>query len=172
MSPVEAAFLAMFIIFGAVGVVRGYARELGVTTMLLIALFLLEIIDERYIAVFNQVLTWAGVPATAQSEAKTAIFCGFLILIAFISYQGETLTFPGRGTSNPISLGTGLINGYFFAGSLWYYLDKAGWPWLRVDTQHFTDFYRLVVKLLPPAIFRWEYLIALAVFMLIMRVWK
>jgi hypothetical protein len=172
MGPIEAVFLTMFIIFGVVGVVRGYARELGVTTMLLIALFVLEIIDERYINLFNQVLARVGVPATSQSEVKTAIFCGFLILIAFISYQGETLTFPGKGKSNPFSLGTGLWNGYLFAGSLWYYMDKAGWPWLRVDTQHFTDFYRLVVKLLPPAIFRWEYLIALAVFMLIMRIWK
>ncbi len=171
MGPIEAVFLAMFIIFGVIGVVRGYARELGVTTMLLIALFVTEIIDERFATQFYSLLGKLDVPAASQNEIKTLIFIVFLILLTFITYQGETLTFPGKGKSNVYSLGAGLLNGYLFAGSLWYYLDKAGWPLFRVQAP-FTAFYDLAVKLLPPAIFRWEYLIALAVFMLIIRVVK
>ena len=171
MGPIEAVFLAMFIIFGVIGVVRGYARELGVTTMLLIALFVTEIIDERFATQFYSLLGRLDVPATSQNEIKTLIFIVFLILLTFITYQGETLSFPGKGKSNVYGLGAGLLNGYLFAGSLWYYLHKAGWPLFRVQAP-FTDFYDLAVKLLPPAIFRWEYLIALAVFMLIIRVVK
>ena len=171
MGPIEAVFLTIMIIFGVVGVVRGYARELGVTTMLLLALFILEILDERYISQFYSLLSRLDVPATSQAEVKTLIFVVFLIVITFISYQGETLSFPGKGKSNVYSLGAGLLNGYLFAGSLWYYLDKVGWPQMRV-TDDFTPFYHMAIKVLPPQIFRWEYLIALAVLMLIMRVWK
>ena len=48
MGPIEFVFLTLFLIFGIIGVMRGYGRELGVTTMLLLALFVLEFIDEGY----------------------------------------------------------------------------------------------------------------------------
>ena len=41
MGPVEVVFLVVIGIFGAIGVVRGSQRELGVTTMLLLALFVI-----------------------------------------------------------------------------------------------------------------------------------
>lgn len=171
MGGVELVFLAVFVIFGVVGVVRGYARELGVTTMLLLALFILELIDERYRDSFEGLLvTVTGSAGSAQS-LRTVLFCIFLIVIAYISYEGETLGFPGKGRSTLFGLGTGLLNGYLFAGSLWYYLDKASWLSLPVS-RDFTAFYLQAVKFLPPAIFKWTYLVGLAVFMLIMRVWK
>ena len=52
----------------------------------------------------------------------------FLALVTFISYEGVTLVFPIKSTSWFLGLGIGLINGYLFAGSMWYYLQKAGWP--------------------------------------------
>ncbi len=139
--------------------------------MLLLALFILELIDERYPDSFERLLvSVTGATGSAQN-LRTGLFCAFLILIAYISYEGETLSFPGKGRSTFFSLGTGLLNGYLFAGSLWYYLDRAGWLSLPV-TQPFTAFYQQAVKFLPPAIFQWPYLVGLAVFMLIMRVWK
>ncbi len=173
MGPVESVFITIFIIFGVVGIVRGQARELGVTTMLLLALLVLELVGDKGQAYLNLFVEKLTVSATAATMLKTLLFCGFLILVAYISYEGETLTFPGKGRNTLFSLGAGLLNGYLFAGSLWYYLDAAGWLGLGlIQKAEFTGFYKLMVNYLPPKVFTWQYLIGLAVFMLIMRVWK
>jgi len=172
MGPIELIFLTTFIIFGVIGVTRGYGRELGVTTMLFIALFVIELVDERYQEPFTRLLTtFAGTDEPAQAAARALIYCVIILVITFISYEGETLSFPGKRGRVFFDLGSGLLNGYLFAGSLWYYLDQAGWPILK-PVGEFSDFYKAMVNFLPPAVFTWQYLIALAVIMLIARIWK
>ncbi len=172
MGPVELIFLTVFVIFGIIGVVRGYGKELGVTTMLFITLFVLEFLDERYQTQVTRLLgVFAGPDQEAQIAAKGLLYCGALLVVTFISYEGETLSFPGKRGKVIFDLGTGLLNGYLFAGSLWYYLQAANWPILR-PTGEFTALYRTLVRFLPPAVFPWQYLIGLAVIMLIVRIWK
>ena len=172
MGPIELVFLVMIALFGIVGIVRGYARELGVTTMLLIGLWVLVFIDTELHIQFDRLLTMlVGDNTATQVTAKALIFCAFLTIIIFISYQGETLSFPGRGANHVFSLGAGLLNGYLYAGSLWYYLGNADWPFLDIS-QPYSQFYDLAWKVLPPNVLPWPYLIGLAAFMLIMRVLK
>lgn len=172
MGPVELVFLTIFVIFGIIGVVRGYGRELGVTTMLFITLFVLEFLDERYPTALMQVIAiFTGPDQEAQIAAKALIYCAALLVITFISYEGETLSFPGKRGKIIFDLGSGLLNGYLLAGSLWYYLQAANWPILR-PSGDFTALYRALVRFLPPAVFPWQYLIGLAVIMLIARIWK
>jgi len=163
MGPVEIVFIAVWVIFGVVGIVRGYRLELGVTTMLLIALFVLEFLSDRFSAQLNRLLT---------TQWQSIISSGFLVILTFVSYEGETLAFPGKGDNPAFSLLAGLLNGYLFAGSLWYYLSRANWLGLPIDMANATSLYQILDRLLPPAIFSWPYLILLAVVMLIMRVWK
>jgi hypothetical protein len=173
MGPIEIVFLVMIAIFGAIGVVRGFGRELGVTTLLLIALLLLEFLDEQYPTQLGNVLgRLVSAGAVTQSSIKAGIYCAFLILIVFISYEGETLSFPTKVQSQAYGATFGLINGYLFAGSLWYYLHQASWlGWEGIQT-NFSEFYLLAVKILPPAVFQWKHLIVLVALMLILRVWK
>ncbi len=170
MGPIEILFLVLVAVFIVIGIVRGYAKELGVTTMLLIALFVLEFVNERYQASLDKAL---GIVtgADAVGPIRAWIFVAILLIITFISYQGQTLSFPGKGNRPVFDVGVGLLNGYLFAGSIWYYLAQAGWPGLPVS-QPFTPFYQAIVRLLPPAVFSWPYFIALAVILLIARVWK
>ena len=172
MELIGGIFLCLIGVFGAVGVARGYGRDLGVTIVLLFTLAITELFEERFPQQLNQFLAWSGIPVMSQTSAKTMIFCGLLILMVFIAYQSEFLAFGVRGKSTTYSLGAGLLNWYLCAGSLWYYLAMAGWPWLNLDTRSAGEFYRLTIKLLPPHVFRWEYLLVLAVFLLIMRVVK
>ena len=55
-----------------------------------------------------------------------------LIGAAFVSYQGETLAYAGQGVRGAqgvlLGLLVGLLNGYLITGSLWYYMDKFGYP--------------------------------------------
>lgn len=168
MGPIEIVFLVVVAIFIAIAFVRGYSKELGVTTMLLIALFVLEFLNERYQTLVDQAL---NITTGQDAVLRPWLFVLFLLVITFISYQGNTLSFPGSGNRPIFNFGVGLLNGYLFAGSIWYYLAQAGWPGLPVS-QVYSATYLALVRLLPPAVFSWPYFIGLAVILLIARVWK
>jgi hypothetical protein len=169
-GPVEVTFLVVLAIFTVIGIVRGFPRELGVTTMLLIALFVLEFFFERYLNSIDKALAIAT-GQTVVSAARAWLYVIILVVVAFISYQGQTLTFPGTGGKLFFDAGVGFLNGYLLAGSIWYYLAAAGWPGLPVIPTY-TPVYLAMLPLLPPAVFSWPYFIGLAVILLIARVWK
>jgi uncharacterized membrane protein required for colicin V production len=171
MAPVEIAFLIIIVIFGVVGAVRGFSREIGVTVMLLVALLILQLIDHLAAGTRDKVLAFiAGSDRAAQLTAKAIIYTLFLIVVAFITYQGTTLDFPTAGPSGTLGLLAGLLNGWLFAGSIWYYLAQANWPVIPVCC-NYDNLYLALSKLLPPEILDWRYLIALVLIMMILRVW-
>jgi len=174
MGPVEIVFITVWAVFGVIGVARGVWRELGATTMLLIALMVLQLLTNPTAPGYKYWMMILGLfvsdPAALQA-VNSALAIIFVLIMAYISYEGETLTFPGKGSNWFFSMGAGLLNGYFFAGSIWYYLDKAGWPGGIIGPP-FTAFYTNMVKLLPLAVLPWWLLLILVVFMMIMRVLK
>lgn len=172
MGPIETLFLVLIAFFGVVGLVRTWPRELGVTTMLLLVLFLLTFLFRtdapgRLDAIFGRV----GIAESQVVPLEGILAVLLLLAVAFISYQGMGLTYPGNAKSPGLSLAVGLINGYLLVGSIWYYLARANWP-LTTVLPNYTNFYEFFVKLLPPAIFPWQFFILLAVAMLIIRVIK
>jgi len=174
MGPIGLVFLVVMFLFGIIGIVRGVAKELGVTIMLLAALMVLQLMDTMFKTRITQLLNQVfGVP-TSSVPTFLAIFSAiFLMVITFISYQGVTLVYPIKSTSWFLGLGIGLINGYLFAGSMWYYLQTAGWPLLHsVIKPEYNEITQNIMKLLPPAIFSWQALLLMVVALLILRVWK
>jgi hypothetical protein len=174
MGPIGLVFLVVMVLFGIIGIVRGVAKELGVTVMLLAALMILQLIDSLFKAKIAQMLNQAfGIPPSSVPTFLALFSALFLMLITFISYQGVTIIYPIKSHSWFLGLGIGLINGYFFAGSMWYYLQTAGWPLLNsVIKPVYSEFTQNIMKLLPPEIFGWQALLLMVVFLLIMRVWK
>lgn len=174
MGPVEIVFVTVWAVFGLIGVARGIWRELGATTMLLITLMVVQLLTQPTAPGYKYWLQlmafFASEPAAVQLLSNS-LATVFTLVMTFISYEGETLSFPGKGSNWLFSLGTGLLNGYLFAGSIWFYLDKAGWPGGLIRPP-FTEFYTTMLKLLPPAVLPWWLLVILVVFMMIMRVLK
>lgn len=172
MGPVEIVFLVIIGLFGAIGVVRGYQRDLGVTTMLLITLFILEfLMDSPAGTRINSALLNAGVSEGSLETMRAVLAVGLIMIVTFISYQGLGLVYPGSGKNSFVSLLVGLINGYLFAGSIWYYLSEAGYPFANV-VKPFSAFYDFFIMILPPEIFGWQFFILLAVAMMVIRVIK
>jgi hypothetical protein len=172
MAPVEIAFLVTILLFGLIGAVRGFNREIGVTVMLLIALLVLQLLDTVFVEFRDQVLALiAGPDPVAQLTARAVIYTIFLIVVTFISYQGVILTFPTATSSPTLGLFAGLLNGWLLAGSIWFYLAAANWPFLPVCC-NYDPLYLALSKLLPPELLSWPYLIVLVIIMLILRVWK
>jgi hypothetical protein len=172
MGPVDIFFLILVAIWGAIGIVRGYHKELGVTLLLFIGLFSLLFLDAEAGSKVDKLLEFIAGPDPGKQAAVAALFaCGFLIFVTFIAYQGEILRFPGSTNNSFLSWSVGLLNGYLLAGSLWYYLSQAQWP-LNVVQPPYSQLYTAIYTVLPPAIFKWPYLIALIVIMIILRVIK
>jgi hypothetical protein len=174
MTPVGVVFLIVMLLFGIIGIVRGVARELGVTTMLLLALMVLQLTVTLFASRITHFLTQVfGVSAADVPTIIAFSSACFLMLMTFISYQGITLLFPIKSTSWFLGLGIGLINGYLFAGSMWYYLQKAGWPLLHsVVKPEYSQLNDTLYNLMPPAIFSWQALLLMVVALLILRIWK
>ena len=118
----------MFVgLFALVGGMRGWARELLVTSALVLGLFLIAIL-ENYITPFRDAMS-LQTPAT-----QATVRAGLLILLAFFGYQSPNLRAlqpkMARERVEEIVLGLilGLLNGYLLVGSIWYYLNQAGYP--------------------------------------------
>ncbi len=132
MIPVEYLWIALIAVFGIIGMTRGLWKELGVTTVLLLSLFVLKFSWEQIGARIV-----AAVPAQAPAETVRALYYIITILfIAFISYEGFTLKFPikeMKGLGKAIlGLPGGLLNGYFIIGTLWDVTNQAGYFGIEV----------------------------------------
>ncbi len=170
MGPVDVFFLILVAIWGAIGIVRDYHKELGVTLLVFTGLFVIIFIEARWptqVAGFLEFV--AGPDPTKQAVVLTIITTSFLIFMTFIAYQGEVFRYPGSTNNSFLSWLVGLLNGYLIAGSLWFDLARGNWP-LDVVQPPFSQLYNAIYPILPPAIFKWPYLILLIVIMIILRV--
>jgi len=118
----------MFVVlFGLIGGMRGWAKELLVTSAVVLGLFVNAIL-ETYIAPYKAAMD------TQPGINQFAIRAGLLILLAFFGYQSPNIRALqpklARERLEEILLGLclGLLNGYLLIGSIWLYLHRAGYP--------------------------------------------
>ena len=132
MIPVEYLWLALIVVFGIAGMVRGLWKELGVTTIMLLSLFVLTFGWEQ---IGSKIVD--AIPG--QTSAATIMALYYIIpvvFIAFIAYEGITLKFPMREMSGLLKglLGFpgGLLNGYLIVGTIWDVINRADYFGLDV----------------------------------------
>jgi hypothetical protein len=140
MGPIEYLWIILTLLFAAVGMVRGFLKELGVTIVLIATLFGLD----RVIPLLEQLIRedklpflfkpFTGNPATDQPTnlLLMVIFQGLVLLAVFIAYQGETLAYEGSNPKFPMNVLLGAlvggVNGYLATGTLWWILDHYKYP--------------------------------------------
>lgn len=169
---VELVFLAIWLVFAITGLIRGYKQELGVTIVLLLALSGLEILETQFRTEFNNALTLLVGGGPIYREAIRGLIYSLVLLLAvFLAYQSNFLRFPGGQRSMVLGLSSGALNGYLLAGSVWYYLGTAGWPYLQFAGS-FSVFYRSAWQWLPPNVLSWPLLCVSAIGMLVIRLLK
>ena len=149
MGPFEYLWLTVFLIFVFIAFVRGYNRELGTTTLIFVALFLLTylavprlpgIINDLYRKSFH-----TSIPKRQMQHLMASGLSLAFIAIVFSSYAGETFSFKGKPAKGLrgflYNLLVGAVNGYLIAGALWYFQDYFEYP--------ITDFGLLKLPLTP-----------------------
>jgi uncharacterized membrane protein required for colicin V production len=159
MNPVEYLWLTLIVVFGIVGMGRGLWKELGVTCVMLLSLFVLKFgwqaIGSKVVAVF---------PGSATPTMVEALYYIVpTLFMAYISYEGISLTFPikqAKGlTKAALGLPGGILNGYLIVGTVWDAFNLAKYFGLDVPlgstgrmiaiSDTVTPLYNTLVQILP-----------------------
>ena len=121
-------FYMFVILFAIIGAMRGWAQELLVTFSVILAFFLINILE-------NIILTrYGGGMFEDQSKQQFWLRVSIVVILVFFGYQTPRISrFSSAARKDKISdsfLGIflGGINGYLFAGTLWFYMAHAQYP--------------------------------------------
>lgn len=172
MVPIELVWFIIVLLFGLIGIVRGYLRELGVTTVMVVALYGIITFEGRVMPLVLRFLPGAGSPSGVAWQSW--LWTVGLIFAAFISYHGDTLAFqgkqPSRGTLAVfLNCCSGLVNGYLIAGGIWFYLDRLNYPLLPMTSDNLSGLAKQLLLLMPQNLLG-SYLLVVAIFLVLMRV--
>lgn len=121
-------FYIFVILFSFIGVIRGWAQELLVTFSVILAFFLINVL-ETYI-----IQKYAAVVFEDKLMRSFWLKITILVILVFFGYQTPRISrFASVVRKDKISdsfLGffLGGINGYLISGTFWYYLYEAGYP--------------------------------------------
>jgi hypothetical protein len=136
MVGLNVVFWILVILFALIGMTRGWAKELLVTFSVILALFI--------IAVLVQFAPFFQVPAgelmnTTQFWLRIGILIG-LVLFGYQSPNIPKLAGSGRFARDRLQdslLGfvLGGINGYLVWGTVWFFLNNAGYPFPAIFSE-------------------------------------
>lgn len=151
MLSISLVFWIFIVTFALIGAMRGWAKEVVVSVSMILVLFIIQIV-QTYIPPVSRLL--------ASNDAQTATpFCFWsllVILFALFGYHiprvhkmaGTKLT-TSRDRFQDWLLGCiiGACNGYLLIGTIWFYLDMAGYPFANMSAPE----NRTLIAWLPPA---------------------
>lgn len=149
MITLNAAFWMFAAIFAVVGAMRGWAKELLVTFSVILALFILSVM-EQFVPFMNAFLAAGG------NERQFATRAIILLMVTFFGYQSPNIQrlsevlVRERFQDSLLGFFIGLLNGYFVVGSIWFYLHQYGYPYEFVTPPLNTEILSIIAYL-PPA---------------------
>lgn len=123
-------FMFYFLVFllAVIGGMRGWAKELLVTFSVILSIFIINVLERYVPAVYN---SFAQPGSIAQFWMRSII----LMILVFFGYQTPNLPKLGgsrfvreRLQDTLLGLFLGAINGYLIIGTLWFFLNQAGYP--------------------------------------------
>ncbi len=126
MISLSVLFWMFVILFALIGAMRGWAKEILVTSGVIVTIFVITIL-ETFIPFIRDSLT---------PESRFWVRMAVLTVMTFFGYQGPNiphLVDSGkfvRDRFQDILLGIflGAVNGYMVFGTAWFYLAEAGYP--------------------------------------------
>lgn len=117
------------VLFAIIGAMRGWAKEVLVSSSFLLGLFILELL-ERYISPFSDFL------ANSSDTGPFWVQIAVISVLVFFGYQtpriaGVIGARVAREHIRDMLLGLffGAVNGFLIVSTLWYFLEQAGYPY-------------------------------------------
>ncbi|MGB2965592.1 MAG: hypothetical protein WBB69_16575 [Anaerolineales bacterium] len=141
-------FWMFIILFGLIGAMRGWAKELLVIFSIVLGLFLIYVLETftLFVVPFDEILSqvenlspntaFESLPGPIRDELKVQFWSRAAIIgiLAFFGYQTPRLAAlrekARREKIQDVLLGAvlGLGSGFFIVGSLWWYMAAAHYP--------------------------------------------
>lgn len=127
MMSLTIVFWMYVVLFSIIGGMRGWAKEILVSFSVILALTFTTLL-EHYVPFIRDVL---------EPQKNSILFwlrSIIMIVLVFFGYQTPNIQrFAAKMTREKLEhiiLGTviGAINGYLIAGSIWFYMDQATYP--------------------------------------------
>ncbi len=142
MLSISLVFWIFIIMFALIGAMRGWAKELRVTFSMILVLFIIQLIA--------QYVPWAS-SSDPNGTKPFYLWLTLLVVFALAGYHiptGSKMA-PSRSQLQNRLLGCiiGACNGYLLIGTIWFYLDTAGYPFASTSAP--AD--RFIIAWLPPA---------------------
>ena len=152
MMSLAVVFWMYVILFAIIGGMRGWAKEILVSFSVILALAFIALL-ERYVPFIRDVLL------PQQSPVLFWLRTIILILLVFFGYQSVNISRISpkmtRERLEHMILGIviGAINGYLIAGTIWFYLSDAKYPFPNIISSPAGDFAKVADAMLhymPP----------------------
>ena len=154
MIGLNVLFWIFVVLFGIIGLMRGWAKEILVSFSVILGLFIISVI-EKYGGFLTNLLNGPG---------SGLFWMRFIILTAlvFFGYQGPNI--PKLAQSNRfvrerlqdslLGLFLGALNGYLIFGTIWSFMESSGYPFPNIIASpvgtSFEQAAVTLIKILPP----------------------
>lgn len=129
MIPLTVAFWTLVILFSFIGSFRGWAKEMLVTFGVILAIFLITVL-ERFVPFIRDTVSY--------NSPITLYWIRTILTIALVFFAYQTPNIPRFAQGNRFArdrlqdslLGffLGALNGFMVIGSLWFFLHDAKYP--------------------------------------------
>jgi hypothetical protein len=140
MIPLNTVFWGLVFLFGMIGALRGWAKEILVTSSVFLAMFIQQVFGQYvlgpanpYLPMLLEVPGQAAPPGT-YSPTQFYVCAVLLLLLTFFGYASPTLvgkvgSKAAREQLQDALLGffLGIVNGYLVVGTLWFYAHKSNY---------------------------------------------
>ena len=140
MIPLNTAFWVLVLMFGLIGALRGWAKEIMVASSVLLAMFIQQVFaqyvlgpDNPYLPLLLPTSPEAAGPLV-YSRPQFYICTGLLLLLGFFGYAGPSVVgrvgakmARERLQDSLLGFFLGILNGYLIFGMLWYYLHRSAY---------------------------------------------
>jgi uncharacterized membrane protein required for colicin V production len=153
MIGLDILLLIFIILFGVVGSMRGWAKELLVTFAIILALFISNLL-ERFVPFIRD---------NIAASDQTLFWIRTVILLLMVVFGYQTPNIPKLAGSNRfvrerlqdvlLGLFLGAFNGFLIFGTIWSYLNSANYPFGFIQAPPAGaagDFARQLIYYLPP----------------------
>ena len=128
MMTLNFAFWTLVILFGIIGAMRGWAKELLVTFSAILALFFIELFA-RYVP---PVRAFFAPPNDSTEFWVETTILGLMVLFGYqtpnISKLAGTRFAREKFSDALLGFFLGAFNGYLIFGSIWYFMAASGYP--------------------------------------------
>ena len=145
MLSLSLVFWLFITMFAMIGAMRGWVKELRVTFSMILVLFVIQLIV--------QYVPWAS--SNGPNTAKP-FFLWFLLIILFYfaGYhipENDKLKSSSKLQDHMLGCILGACNGYLLVGTIWFYLDTAGYPFDHMIAPQAGTAAMKLIAWLPPA---------------------